>query len=137
MLAPSILRLSYAQLDLRHGALHTCSLAVVQRMAVTVKTLTVWYQNSKYSISEYQGNKLRDKGLPTKEITGAKFRFYQGYLWNQDFVDLDYYLDHQEHRERPFKEVYRPGAKDTQRKFGFFYSLAEIKNRIQTVKEEV
>ena len=95
------------------------------------------YQNSKYSISEYQGNKLRDKVLPTKEITGAKFRFYQGYLWNQDFVDLDYYLDHQEHRERPFKEVYRPGAKDTQRKFGFFYSLAEIKNRIQTVKEEV
>ena len=95
------------------------------------------YRNSKYSISGYEGDRLREKGLPTKEITGAKFRFYQGYLWNPDSVDLDYYLKFQEYRERPFKEIYRPGAKDTQRRFGHFYSLAEIKNRLQTVKEGV
>ena len=94
------------------------------------------YRAQSYSISEYEGNILKEKADPTKEITGAKFRFYQGYLWNQDFCDLDYYLDHQEHRERPFKEVYRPGAKDMCRKFGHFYTLNELKNRVQAAEEE-
>tara|TARA_R100000781_G_scaffold22172_4_gene16506 strand:+ start:5307 stop:5939 length:633 start_codon:yes stop_codon:yes gene_type:complete len=88
------------------------------------------FYNDKYSISEYQAKRLYEASSKTEDITGARFKFVQGFITPTD--DLDDLWD-----EGPYWERFTPSkfGRESAKRRGYLFKQADIVQRFQQLVE--
>lgn len=82
---------------------------------------------SSYSISEYQANRLYENAEKSQTIDGARFKFVQGFIGNND-EEHHLYLQNKNQYMRPYKDRYKMNSwvRDRAVAQGFVFTVKDI-----------
>lgn len=82
---------------------------------------------SRYSISEYQAKRLYENAEKSQTIDGARFKFVQGFIGNND-EEHHLYLQNKNQYMRPYKDRYKMNSlmRDRAVAQGFVFTVKDI-----------